>query len=103
MITARNSARKDYEYGEREQIEVGWRSNRHGVLRKRSKKTELQARTRRRDELLQHSLAFDRYPGLGIASECKTNTAPTEIKHQLSHSGGWSTLRGPPVVFAIVE
>jgi hypothetical protein len=32
---------------------------------------------------------------LGIARECRQSTAPTEIKHHDSHSGGDTTLRAP--------
>ena len=41
-----------------------------------------------------------RQSGLRIARLCRTSTEPTEIRHQLSHSGGWSTFLGealPPV------
>jgi hypothetical protein len=32
--------------------------------------------------------------GRGIAKECRQSTAPTDIKHQASQSGGSSTFRG---------
>jgi hypothetical protein len=32
--------------------------------------------------------------GRGIAKECRHNTAPTDIRHQASQSGGSSTFRG---------
>jgi hypothetical protein len=34
------------------------------------------------------------YPGFGIANECRQSTAPIDIKHHESHSGGCSTFRG---------
>src|SRR5262245_11075338 len=46
------------------------------------------------------------YPGFCSARLCNTSTAPTDIRHQPNHSGGWRTFRGPasvPLVMAKIE
>jgi hypothetical protein len=44
---------------------------------------------------------WDAYAGRGMARECRHSTAPTEIKHHESHSGGSITLRGAADVPAL--
>jgi len=47
-------------------------------------------------------LPYGGYPGFGIAREWRQRTAPTEIRHHDSHSGGCSTLRGAAKVPAVM-